>query len=98
MSEKEVVEKVSDLMRALDEVRKYRELAHAMVDFLAIMVVTVIASILIVFFQGLYDVTSGFPAYGPGFPVGGTAIPTTGFVTLAVLIIVLGASSGGYSG
>jgi hypothetical protein len=90
MSEADVVENVSDLMQALDEVRKYRELAYAMVDFLAILVVSIIASILIIFLQGVYDITAGFPAYGPGLSLGGIALPSSGFVSLAVVIIVLG--------
>lgn len=79
MSESEVVEKVSELMRALDEVRGYRELAYAMIDFVAIMVVTVIASILIIFFQRLYDVING-----PRFPLIGASIP---FVVLAGFVV-----------
>jgi len=90
MSEADVVEKVSGLMQALDQVRKYRELAYAMVDFLAILIVSVIASILIVFFQGLYDVTSGFPAYGPGLALGGIVLPSSGLASLAVAVIILG--------
>jgi hypothetical protein len=90
MSEADVVEKVSELMEALDQVRKYRELAYAMVDFLAVLVVSVIASILMVFFQGLYDVTSGFPAYGPGLAIGGIVLPSNGLVSIAVAVIILG--------
>ena len=90
MSEADVVENVSALMQTLDQVRKYRELAYAMIDLLAILVVSIIASILIIFLQGLYDVTSGFPAYGPGLPLGGIALPSSGFVSLAVAFIILG--------
>jgi len=93
MSEAEVVEQVSDLMRALDDVRKYRELAYAMVDFLAILVVTIIASILIEFFDGVYEVTSGFPVNGANFSFSG--IPSSNFASLAVGIIVLGGFLGG---
>ena len=93
MSEAEVVEQVSDLMRALDDVRKYRELAYAMLDFLAILVVTIIASILIVFFDGVYEVTSGFPVNGANFSFSG--IPSSNFASLAVGIIVLGGFLGG---
>jgi hypothetical protein len=90
MSEAEVVGNVSDLMQALDQVRKYRELAYAMVDFLAILVVSIIASILIIFLQGVYDITSGFPVYGPGLPLGGIALPSSGLASLAVVAIILG--------
>jgi hypothetical protein len=90
MSEADVVENVSDLMQALDEVRKYRELAYAMVDFLAILVVSVIASILIIFLQGVYDITSGFPVYGPGLPLGGIALPSSGLASIVVVAIILG--------
>jgi hypothetical protein len=92
MSEAEVVEKVSELMRTLDDVKRYRELAYAMVDFLAIMMVSAIAVILLTFSQGVYDVTSGFPAYGPGLFDG---IPTSGFVSLAVAVVVLAGVLGG---
>ena len=93
MTEAEVVEQVSALMRALDDVRRYRELASAMVDFLAILVVTVTASILMIFLQGVYDVTSGFPAYGANFSLGG--IPSSNLASLAIIFIVLGGVLGG---
>ncbi len=93
MSEKDVVEKVGDLMRALDDVRRYRELAHAMVDYVAIVVVAVIASILVVFFQGVYEVAHGFPTNGGNLSVAG--VPSNSFVSLAVLIIVSGGILGG---
>ena len=95
MSEAEVVEKVSELMGALDDVKKYRELAYAMVDFLAIFVVAVIASVLLVFLQGVYDVVYGFPTSGPGLPLGGIALPSTGLASIAIVAIILAGTLGG---
>jgi len=93
MSEAEVVEQVSDLMRALDDVRRYRELAYAMVDFLAILVVTAIASVLLIFLEGVYDVTSGFPVDGESFLIAN--IPSPNLASLAMVFIVLGGFLGG---
>ena len=89
-----MVEQVSDLMRALDDVRRYRELAYAMVDFLAILVVSIIASILIIFLQGVYDVTSGISRQRREL-ARSSGIPSSGFVSLAVAVIVLGGILGG---
>jgi uncharacterized membrane protein len=92
MSETDVVEKVSELMRTLDDVKRYRELAYAMVDLLAIMVVSAIAVILITFSQGVYDVVSGYPAYGIGLFDG---IPTSESVSLVVIVVALAGILGG---
>jgi hypothetical protein len=90
LSEKDVVSKVGDLMEALDEIRRYEELAHAMVDFLAFLVIAVVASILLIFLQGVLDVTAGFPPYGPGLPLGSFVLPSDGVASIAVFLIILG--------
>ncbi len=77
MSEEEVVGKVGDLMRTLDDVKRYRELAYAMVDFAAIIVISVIAVIALTTVQFVADVIFGSPnsingqallLFGPAFP------------------------------
>ena len=77
MSEEDVVGKVGDLMRTLDDVKRYRELAYAMVDFAAIIVISVIVVIALTTVQFLADVIFGSPnsvngqallLFGPAFP------------------------------
>jgi hypothetical protein len=43
MSEKDVVGKVEELMKALDQVKKYKALAHLLVDFVIILLLSVVA-------------------------------------------------------
>lgn len=90
--ENAVVERVGDLMKTLDDVRRYREIAYAMVDFLGIVLALTIVVILIYFFQGLYDVTAGFPLTGTVLLFG---IPTSTLLSLIVVIIELGGVLGG---
>ena len=56
MTEEAVVEKVGGLMAALDDVEKYKELARAMVDFVAIFAVSLILAVLLNMAQSAYDV------------------------------------------
>lgn len=95
MSDTEVVDKVSELMETIDIVKRYRELARAMVDFAAILVIGAIASVLLVFLQGVYDVVLGFPVSGPGLPLGGIALPSNGLLSLLIVAIILGSVLGG---
>ena len=90
--EKAVVERVGELMGTLDDVRRYREVAYAMVDFLGIVIALTIVVILIAFFQGLYDVIAGFPVNGAILLFG---IPESASVSLLVVIIELGGILGG---
>jgi len=75
MTEEAVVEKVGGLMAALDDVEKYKELARAMVDFVAIFAASFIAAVLLNIAQGAYDVAysstsgTGSTLFG-GMPAG----------------------------
>lgn len=91
MSEEEVVTKVGDLMRTLDDVKRYREVAYSMIDFAAILVISVIAVIAVALLQSLVDIAYGFPISinGLGILLFGPFIgasPWTLFVQLALLI------------
>ena len=56
MTEDALVEKVGSLMAALDDVKRYKELARAMVDFVAIIAASLILAILLNIGQDAYDV------------------------------------------
>jgi len=91
MTEEAMVEKVGDLMTALDDVEKYKELARALVDFVAIFAASLILAALLNLAQSAYDVayasTSGMGStpFG-GMPAGAVTIlgtfliPVTGIL------------------
>jgi hypothetical protein len=88
VTEEAVVEKVSSLMTALDDVNRYRELARAMVDFVAIIAASLILAILLNFAQDVYDVafswTSGI---GPTL-LGG--MPASFLTEIGTVLVPLG--------
>ena len=76
-------------MKALDDVKRYRELAFALVDFVGIFVIFVIAAFLWYDFQGLYSIYFGFSSsygvsfFGPVIPASGPASIIPFFILLA---------------
>jgi len=96
LSDTEVVAKVRDLMRTLDDVKRYSELAHAIVDFAGIVLVSLIAGAILVIIQDSLDIVAGppsnnglvFPVSLNGFPV--NPIIGSGIVLMAILGPVLG--------
>jgi len=90
VSDQDVVAKVGDLMRTLDDVKRYKELAYAMVDFGAIMVVAVIAVIGVTMFQSSVYIVSGFPTSNNGgaYLLFGTPFPSNILVFFGELIIL----------
>ncbi len=93
MSEEEtVVAKVGDLMRTLDDVKRYRELAYAMVDFAAIIVVSLIAVIALAMTQSVVDIAYGFPSSinGQAYLLFGQPFAASPWVLLVQLSILIG--------
>jgi hypothetical protein len=90
MSEKDVVAKVGDLMRTLDDVKRYRELAYAMIDFVAIIVISVIAVIALTMLQFTIDIVFGSPnsINGQALLLFGPYFPGSPWVFFAELIIL----------
>lgn len=91
MSDEAVVAKVGDLMRTLDDVKRYKELAYAMVDFAAIIVVSVIAVIALTVVQFLADIVFGFPSpiNGGAYLLFGPSFPSSLWVFFGELIILI---------
>ena len=77
--EAKVVAKVEELMRTLDEVKRYRALVRLLIDFLLIMLVSVVALLALELAVNTYRAQTGFPCYYPTLnaflctPVGGQA-------------------------
>jgi len=92
MTEEDVVEKVSGLMTALDDVEKYKELARAMVDFVAIFAISIILAVLLNFAQGAYDVAfasasgTGSTLFG-GMPQGVATLLGTFLIPVCGILI-----------
>ncbi|MGP8125909.1 MAG: hypothetical protein ACLQEQ_08645 [Nitrososphaerales archaeon] len=95
MSDADVVAKVGDLMRTLDDVKRYTALAYAMVDFVAIIVVSVIAVIALTMLQFVSDVMFGSPIsingqalllFGPSFPASPWLLLGEGIILASGLI------------
>jgi hypothetical protein len=63
MSEKAVVAKVEELMKSLDQVRRYRALARFLVDFLIIILFSVAVLFVLEIAVNFYHLTSSFPNY-----------------------------------
>jgi ABC-type glycerol-3-phosphate transport system permease component len=95
MSEQDVVSKVGEMMQSMDEVKKYRELAYALIDFAGIFVLSIIVAVIIVLIGGVYEIANGF-ANG-GFPLyflspNGAPLPETigtliSFIPLAGFLV-----------
>ena len=85
----DVVSKVRDLMSALDDVKRYRELAYSLVDFAGIFVISMIVAFLWYDFGELYAIYFGFSSsssiafFGPVVPTEGPASVVPFFVVLA---------------
>ena len=95
MSEEDVVKKVGDLMSTLDEVKKYRELSYAMVEFVAIFAASLIIVIAINLIQNGYDIAYGWTS--SGFPmtlIGG--MPTNLLLVFGSIFIPIVGLLGGY--
>ena len=93
MTEEAVVSRVGDLMATLDDLKRYRELANAMVDFAGIIVASLIAVVALLIFQNAYTIASG-PAFGSELL---TLSPVSTVVTLAaILALVFGIVAGAY--
>lgn len=63
MSETVVVAKVEEMMRALDQVKRYKALARLMVDFLIIILISFVALFSLELICNLYYLTGNFPSY-----------------------------------
>ena len=91
MSERDVAGKVGELMRTLDDVKKYTELAHAMTDFAGIIVASLIAVVALVIFQNAVDILAGPQSNdGLGFSLSYSQFPMNpivGFVLVLVPIL-----------
>jgi hypothetical protein len=93
LSEADVVSKVGDLMKALDDVKRYRELAFALIDFVGIFVVSIIVAFLWFDFQGVYAIYFGFSSsssisfFGPMIPTSGPTSIFPFFILLAGFLI-----------
>ncbi len=61
MSETEATSKVEELMKALDEVKRYRALSRLTIDFTIITLATVVTLLSIEIFVNTLRVTTGFP-------------------------------------
>jgi len=95
VSEEDVVKKVGDLMSTLDEVKKYRELSYAMVEFVAIFAASLIIVIAINLIQNGYDIAYGWTS--SGFPmtlIGG--MPTNLLLVFGSIFIPIVGLLGGY--
>ena len=88
MSEGEVVQKVSGLMAAIDDVKRYAELGASMIDFATIMVASVVAALALSIAQSAYDVAVGFQTTS-GISFFGTWVPAGPYVGLGVLFVFL---------
>lgn len=62
MSERDVVAKVGDLMQTLDDVKKYREMAYAMIDFAAIVITSLIAVLALTLLQSITEIVYRSPS------------------------------------
>jgi hypothetical protein len=96
VSEEDVVKKVGDLMNTLDEVKKYRELASAMVDFVGIFVASLIVLVSLNLVQDAYDVAFGWPSSTGSFETVIGGMPSNIFLSLATLFIPLAGLLTGY--
>lgn len=94
MSEADVLSKVGDLMKALDEVKRYRELAFALIDFVGIFVISLIAAFLWFDAQALYGIYFGF-LQSSGVSFFGPVIPSSGPTSIVPFFIVLAGFLGG---
>ncbi len=65
MSEEAVVTKVEELMKSLDQVKKYKAFARLMVDFVVIFLVSIVALFFLELTVNLYRLVSGFSSYFP---------------------------------
>jgi hypothetical protein len=63
MSETAVVAKVEELMRALDQVKKYKALARLMIDFSVIVLLAFVALFSLELFFNFYYVSGNFQSY-----------------------------------
>jgi hypothetical protein len=86
MSEEEVVKKVSGLMAAIDDVKRYAELGASMVDFATIMVASLVAALVLSIAQSAYDVAVGFPT-GSFMTFFGAWVPAGPYVSLGVVLV-----------
>lgn len=104
MSETEVTAKVEELMKALDEVKRYRALSSSILDFVIIVLGTVAALLSVEIFVNLLRAITGFPcsfrgatSFGCGGAFGGAPVsPAITVVTgLAFLLIPTAGILGG---
>lgn len=95
--EAQVVAKVEELMKALDQVKRYRALSKLMVDFAAIMLVSVVLLLSWELAVNFYRLATSFYCYYPG-PGSYTCTPSTAtgspflqlFAGLSLLVIPAG--------
>jgi hypothetical protein len=94
MSEIAVVAKVEELMRTLDQVKKYKALARLMGDFLVIILLSFIALFSLELIFNFYYLTGNFQSYFSYPNILWVVTPSTGFgfssTSLLALIIIAG--------
>ncbi len=90
LSEETLVTKVEELMSSLDDVKRYRELSCAMIDFGAIILGSVVAVMALVYVQSFYDVFYGVPVSNGYITLGATdSFPISPGASIATVLIVL---------
>jgi hypothetical protein len=92
VSEQDVVAKVGDLMQTLDDVKRYEELAYAMIDFAAIIILSVMAVIVLTMVQNFADIAYGFPNFinGQAYLLLDQSFPASPWILLCELLILVG--------
>jgi len=95
MSEQDVVAKVEELMRSLDQVKRYKAFARLMADFLIIFLTSIAVLFFLEISVNVYKLISGFPSYfaNPNSVFTTYAVNTSGsqvlqyIITLCLLLI-----------
>ena len=99
MTEAEITSKVEELMKALDQVRRYRALASLLVDFGIILLVSLAALLSLEVATDLARATSGFPCWfmgANGFTCGSSILwPWGVMLGLAFFVIPVAGVIGG---
>jgi len=85
LTEENLIGKMTEFMTALDQVKKYRELANAMADFAIIIVASVAAFAALNIIVNLLDVFYGYGFIDPGST---GVLPFYGFVVLFIGVLI----------
>jgi len=88
MSERVAVEKVQELMQSLDQVKRYKALARLLVDFLIIVLLSIVALFFLQLAVNFYHLTTGFPSYFT-YPSSQVMVVSSGGFSVLELVISL---------